>query len=210
MNRINYQRKLDRLIESFSGADEPPTLLLHCCCGPCSSYTLEYLSDYFQITAFFYNPNIAPREEYDHRFSEFRRLVSEMHTKYPITIIEGEYHPSVFYEAVRGLEKEPELGKRCFVCYRLRMERAALLAQKFGCDFFTTTLSISPKKNADKINEIGESLSEIYHVKHLPSDFKRKKGYERSIVITREHQIYRQDYCGCVFSMRHDITSQTK
>lgn len=210
MNRINYQRKLDRLIESFSGADEPPTLLLHCCCGPCSSYTLEYLSDYFQITAFFYNPNIAPREEYDHRFSEFRRLVSEMHAKYPITIIEGEYHPSVFYEAVKGLEKEPELGKRCFVCYRLRMERAALLAQKFGCDFFTTTLSISPKKNADKINEIGESLSEIYHVKHLPSDFKRKKGYERSIVITREHQIYRQDYCGCVFSMRHDITSQTK
>ena len=210
MNRINYQRKLDRLIESFSGADEPPTLLLHCCCGPCSSYTLEYLSDYFQITAFFYNPNIAPREEYDHRFSEFRRLVSEMHAKYPITIIEGEYHPSVFYEAVKGLEKEPELGKRCFVCYRLRMERAALLAQKFGCDFFTTTLSISPKKNADKINEIGESLSEIYHVKHLPSDFKRKKGYERSIVITREHQIYRQDYCGCVFSMRHDITQQTK
>ena len=161
---------------------------------------LEYLSDYFAITDFFYNPNIAPQEEYRYREEELKRLIREMHPKYEIAFVAGKYDPERFYETVRGLEHIREGGERCFACYRLRMEEAALLAAKGGYDYFTTTLTISPLKNAEKINEIGRELEVQYGVKHLPSDFKKRGGYLRSIELSKEHGLYRQDYCGCVFS----------
>ncbi len=200
MNHPNYQKELDQIIEALNHTGEVPSLLLHSCCAPCSSYTLEYLSNYFNITVLYYNPNIAPAEEYEKRVKEQARLISELHPKHPIQLITEEYQPQDFYEKVKGLEKEPEGGARCFVCYRLRMERAAHYAQKMGFDYFTTTLSISPLKNAEKINEIGNELSAIYQVNHLPSDFKKKGGYQRSIQLSKEHNLYRQNYCGCVFS----------
>ena len=200
LNRRNYQRELDQLIENIQKENRVPKLFLHACCAPCSSYVLEYLSQYFEITVFFYNPNISPEEEYRKRVREIRRLVSEMAFVHPVTITEGKYDPKRFFEMAKGLEKVPEGGERCFRCYRLRMEEAAQLAKEGGYDYFTTTLSISPLKNAPKINEIGEELSEIYGVAHLPSDFKKKNGYKRSIELSHEHDLYRQNYCGCVFS----------
>ena len=146
------------------------------------------------------DPNISPETEYRHREEELGRLIREMHPKHAITYVTGRYEPERFYETVRGLEQIPEGGERCFACYRLRMEEAASLAAQGGYDYFTTTLSISPLKNADKINEIGLDLEKKYGVKHLPSDFKKKDGYQRSIVLSKEHGLYRQDYCGCVFS----------
>lgn len=201
-NRINYQRLLDRLLEKLAQEGKTPSLLLHSCCAPCSSYVLEYLSNYFHITLFFYNPNIHPQEEYDLRLSEVKRLVNELNTNHPIKIIEGDYIPDVFYKAVRGMEQSEECGKRCHTCYRLRLEETARLAKKLDFDYFTTTLSIGPKKDSNKINEIGEEIAEIYKTNHLPSDFKRKKGYERSIVLSRELNLYRQNYCGCIFSRK--------
>jgi predicted adenine nucleotide alpha hydrolase (AANH) superfamily ATPase len=201
-NRINYQRLLDRLLEKIAQEGKTPSLLLHSCCAPCSSYVLEYLSSFFHITLFFYNPNIYPQEEYDLRLSEVKRLVNEINTNHPIKIIEGDYIPDVFYKAVRGMEQEEECGERCHACYHLRLEETARLAQKLGFDYFTTTLSIGPKKDSNKINEIAEEIAEIYKTYHLPSDFKRKKGYERSIVLSREHNLYRQNYCGCIFSRK--------
>lgn len=204
MNKVNYQKKLDRLLlhidEDNKAGRKPPRLFLHSCCAPCSSYVLEYLSDYFRITDFFYNPNIEPMSEYRYRQDELMRLISEMRPKYPIDFLPGWYDPSVFHNAVRGLEHIPEGGERCLVCYRLRMEEAAKLAAKGGYDYFTTTLSISPLKNAEKINEIGEQLEKKYGVRHLPSDFKKKNGYLRSIQLSKDHGLYRQDYCGCAFS----------
>lgn len=201
-NRINYQRLLDRLLEKLAQEGKTPSLLLHSCCAPCSSYVLEYLSNYFHITLFFYNPNIHPQEEYDLRLSEVKRLVNELNTNHPIKIIEGDYIPDVFYKAVRGMEQLEECGERCHACYRLRLEETARLAKKLDFDYFTTTLSIGPKKDSNKINEIGEEIAEIYKTNHLPSDFKRKKGYERSIVLSRELNLYRQNYCGCIFSRK--------
>ena len=202
MNQPNFQKELDQIIEALTRNGKVPSLLLHSCCAPCSSYTLEYLSNYFNITVLYYNPNISPAEEYEKRVKEQERLISELTTQHPIQLIAEEYHPQEFYERVKGLEKEPEGGARCFVCYRLRMEKAAQYAQKMGYDYFTTTLTISPLKNAEKINEIGKELSGIYQVKHLPSDFKKKGGYQRSIQLSKEHNLYRQNYCGCVFSKR--------
>ena len=155
-----------------------------------------------QITVLYYNPNIYPEEEYTKRVEEQKRLINELSPKYPIQLITEEYHSEEFYNKVKGLEKEPEGGARCFVCYRLRMEHTAQLAKTLGFDYFTTTLSISPLKNAEKINEIGEELGTLYEVKHLPSDFKKKGGYQRSIQLSKEHNLYRQNYCGCVFSKR--------
>ncbi len=202
MNQTNYQKKLDQIIEALTREGEVPSLLLHSCCAPCSSYTLEYLSNHFQITVLYYNPNIYPEEEYTKRVEEQKRLISELTPKYPIRLITEEYHSEEFYNKVKGLEKEPEGGARCFVCYRLRMEHTAQLAKTLGFDYFTTTLSISPLKNAEKINAIGEELGTLYEVKHLPSDFKKKGGYQRSIQLSKEHNLYRQNYCGCVFSKR--------
>lgn len=202
MNKINYQLKLDEIIKRHTAADETPTLLLHSCCAPCSSYTIEYLSQYFRITVLYYNPNISPESEYMHRIEEQRRFISELKTVNPVSFEPGEYDPQTFYNAVRGLENEPEGGDRCLVCYRLRLEEAARMAAERGLDYFTTTLTISPLKRADKINEIGEEIAAQTGVKFLPSDFKKRGGYLRSIELSREYGLYRQNYCGCVFSKR--------
>ena len=204
MNR-NYQKELDRLIVSLPDrrSGEPvPRLLLHSCCGPCSSYVLEYLSEYFAITVYYYNPNIYPPEEYQKRILEQERLIRECTFRYPVKFLAGDYRPEEFYDAVKGLEDCPEGADRCFACYRLRLEQAAKAAAELGCNYFTTTLSISPHKNAKKLNEIGEELAGIYRVPHLPSDFKKRNGYKRSVELSNLHGMYRQDYCGCVFSFQ--------
>ena len=200
MQKRNYQRELDAVLKELEQTGETPRLLLHACCAPCSSYVLEYLSRYFSVTVFYYNPNIYPGEEYDHRVMEIRRLIEEMDFTHPVSLVEGPYDTERFFEMAKGMEDLPEGGERCFACYRLRMEQAVLLAKKNGFDYFTTTLSISPLKNADKLNEIGEELGKKYGVRHLPADFKKREGYKRSIVLSKKYNLYRQDYCGCVFS----------
>ena len=197
MSKINYQYKLDELIKSL---DYTPKLLLHSCCAPCSSYCLEYLSSFFTITVLYYNPNISPKEEFQKRAQEQQRLISEIPAKNPVSLVVDDYDPQEFFSAVKGLENIREGGERCFACYKLRLERAAKYAKEYNSDFFRTTLSIRPLKNAQKINEIGGELSEIYSVKFLPSGFKKKGGYQRSIELSREYDLYRQNYCGCVFS----------
>lgn len=193
---------LDKIIADNQKQGIIPTLLLHSCCAPCSSYVLEYLSQFFSITVFYYNPNIYPREEYDKRVAELQRLIAQMPMKNPVTFVERGYDEKEFFEAVKGFEQIPEGGERCFKCYRLRLERTAKLAKELGFDYFTTTLSISPYKNAPKLNEISQELSEIYSVKALPADFKKREGYKRSIQLSAEYGLYRQDYCGCIFSKR--------
>ena len=200
MNRINYQKELDKVIESLSQQEKVPTLLLHSCCAPCSSYVLEYLSDYFGITVFYYNPNIYPDEEYEMRVREQQRFIRAFPAKHPIDFIEGAYDKERFYEMARGLEAVPEGGQRCFQCYELRLREAGELAKARGFDYFTTTLSISPMKNAEKLNEIGLRLAEELGVSYLSSDFKKRNGYKRSTELSREYGMYRQDYCGCVYS----------
>ena len=198
MIKINYQSRLDDLIAGLHG--ETPTLFLHACCAPCSSYVLEYLSNYFKITLFYYNPNISPAEEYQKRVAEVCRLIAELPVKNEVTFQEGRYDPESFFALAKGHEQEPEGGERCFACYALRLREAAQLAKAGGFDYFTTTLSISPYKNAQKLNEIGAAAEEEYGVKYLYSDFKKKNGYARSIELSAEYGLYRQDYCGCVFS----------
>ena len=198
----NYQKELDAIIERHQAAGEVPRLLLHACCAPCSSYCLEYLAQYFSITLFYYNPNIHPAEEYAHRVAEAKRLVQALPVKHPVSFLEGTFDPQAFYDAVKGLEQEPEGGARCEVCYRLRLEEAAKQAKEGGFDYFTTTLSISPLKDADKLNRIGEAVAAEYGVPHLPSNFKKKDGYKRSIELSKLYDLYRQDYCGCVFSKK--------
>ena len=197
---VNYERLLDELIRRLEKSGEVPTLFLHCCCAPCSSYVLEYLSKYFRITTFYYNPNIFPQEEYAHRVAELKRFVSEFPTKYPVEFLEGVYEPERYYEAVRGLEREREGGARCRKCFELRLGEAARMAKSLNFDYFTTTLSISPMKNAAVLNEVGEAMAEKYGVRHLPSNFKRKGGFLRSTELSKEYGLYRQDFCGCVFS----------
>ena len=202
LQKINYQKELEKLLTRLEKEEKVPTLLLHSCCAPCSSYVLEYLSQYFKITVFYYNPNIYPESEYTKRILEQQKLIEEMHFRYPVSFLAGKYDRDRFYEMAKGLEDIPEGGERCFRCYRQRMEEAAKLAKEGGYDYFTTTLSISPLKNAARINEIGEELAEIYHVTHLPSDFKKKNGYKRSIELSHEYDLYRQNYCGCIYSRR--------
>lgn len=196
--KINYQKELDRLIAGLG--DRTPTLFLHACCAPCSSYVLEYLSQYFDITLFYYNPNIFPEAEYRKRVEEVRRLLSELPVKLPVRLLEGKYDPESFFALAKGHEAEPEGGERCALCYELRLREAAVLAKAGEYDYFTTTLSISPYKNAQKLNEIGARLEREYGVLYLPSDFKKRDGYRRSIALSKEYHLYRQDYCGCVFS----------
>ena len=191
---------MDRLIEKNQASGEVPTLLIHACCAPCSSYVLEYLSNYFHIIVLYYNPNITSQDEYSYRLSEEERLINELPVKYPIKLIKGDYRPEEFFSAVKGLEKEPEGGARCEVCFELRLREAARYCRELGADYFTTTLTISPLKNAEKINRIGENAAAEYGVSYLPSDFKKKNGYKRSIELSREYDLYRQNYCGCVFS----------
>lgn len=202
MNQRNYQKELEKIISRHQEKGEIPRLLLHSCCAPCSSYCLEYLSQYFFITVLYYNPNIYPPQEIRLRADEQERLIGTMPVKHTVMYVEGAYEPERFYEAVKGHEHDPEGGERCFLCYRLRLTEAAREAKKGGFDYFTTTLSISPLKNARKLNEIGEELGKMYGVPYLPSDFKKKNGYRRSTELSKEYGLYRQNYCGCVFSRR--------
>ena len=222
----NYQKELDKIIEGIDAGEKgAPTLFLHSCCAPCSSYVLEYLRKYFRITVFYYNPNISMEDEYRKRVAEQKRLIAaynreisagsteqgnlqdtqtreknKNNTCYLIEVMEGAYEPECFYEVARGLEQCPEGGERCFHCYELRLRETAKRAQSGKYDYFATTLTISPLKNAVKLNEIGERLAEEYDISWLPSDFKKKGGYQRSIELSREYDLYRQDYCGCIYS----------
>lgn len=202
MDNRNFQRELDRVITRIDRSLQVPRLLLHACCGPCSSYVLEYLAGHFAIELFYDNPNISPRDEYNRRRDELVRVISYISAPYGIRLHEGEYLPARYTQAVKGLESLGEGSARCFACYRFRMEAAAKLAGELGCDYFATTLSISPYKNAEKINEIGEDIARLCGVAHLPSDFKKRGGYQRSITLCKEWGIYRQHYCGCIYSKR--------
>lgn len=206
-NKRNYQKELDGLIENLQKENKVPRLLLHSCCAPCASYVLEYLSKYFEITVFYYNPNIYPPDEYTERALEQKRFIEQFPAKYKISYVEGSYDTKRFYDMARGMEKIPEGGERCFRCYELRLRESAKLAKEGGFDYFTTTLSISPLKNAEKLNEIGEALEAEYGVKHLTSDFKKKNGYKRSTELSREYDLYRQNYCGCIFSQNQSKNS---
>ena len=205
-NVRNFQKELDRLLEGMvTNQETGKHLFLHSCCAPCSSYVLEYLRNYFRITVFYYNPNISFEQEYQKRVAEQKRLINAYNrggTGYPIDVIEGDYEPEVFYDMAAGLEECPEGGERCFLCYELRLRKTVQQALDRNYDYFCTTLSISPLKNAKKLNEIGEQLAEEYQIKWLVSDFKKKDGYKRSIELSAMYDLYRQDYCGCVYSKK--------
>ncbi len=202
MNKINYQLALDKIIEENQKQQKVPSLLMHSCCAPCSSYCLTYLAQYFRITIFYYNPNISPETEYKKRVKEQIRLIQSLDVRYPISFVEGTYEPEKFYEMAKGLEEVKEGGIRCFACYKMRQREAAYYAKEHGFDYFTTTLSVSPHKNAQKLNEIGLWLQEEVGVAYLVSDFKKKGGYLQSIELSKKYDLYRQDYCGCEFSKR--------
>ncbi len=195
----NYQLLLEEQLKDLK-KDSIPTLLLHACCGPCSSYVLEYLGNYFEITIYYYNPNIYPKEEYLRRCEECKNFYPNLKTKYPIHFKEAPYIPEDYYQKIKGYEHMKERSERCYQCYELRMEEAAKFAKENHFDYFTTTLSISPYKNADWINEIGEKLEQKYQVTYLYGDFKKKNGYKRSIELSKQYGLYRQEYCGCAYS----------
>ena len=203
----NYQKELEQKIDKQQKLGEMPKLLLHSCCAPCSSYVLEYLSPYFHIYDFYYNPNISPKREYEERKEELMRLIQEMSLQEKVTFLEGTYEPEKFFEMAKGLEGLPEGGERCFKCYEMRLRESAKIAKEQGADYFATTLTISPLKNAQKLNEIGEQIAKEYGVAYLPSDFKKKNGYKRSIELSAQYELYRQNYCGCVFSKYNGNTN---
>ncbi|MBQ9061510.1 MAG: epoxyqueuosine reductase QueH [Eubacterium sp.] len=198
--KVNYQRLLDKKIEEIRDRERIPALLLHACCAPCSSYVLEYLSAYFAITVLFYNPNIEPAEEYRARAEELKRLIREMPLRNEVKYVEGAYEPEKFHAAAAGYEDAPEGGARCARCFRLRLQEAAEYADRLGLDYFTTTLTISPLKNAQLLNRIGEQTAESHSAAFLPSDFKKRGGYQRSIELSKEYNLYRQNFCGCIYS----------
>ena len=200
MNRRNYQKELEQIIRKGEASGVFPKLLLHACCAPCSSWCLEYLNPYFDITVFYYNPNIDLEEEYRKRVKEEQRLISEMPFVRPVHFLEGIYEPEEYHRLVKGHEKDPEGGERCGICFRQRLRKSAETAAQLGFDCFTTTLTISPLKDADRLNRIGEEAALEYGTVFLPSDFKKKNGYLRSIQLSREYELYRQNYCGCSFS----------
>jgi Uncharacterized protein conserved in bacteria len=202
MNGRNFQKELDERIIKLENTETIPRLLMHSCCGPCSSYCLEYLSNYFKITVFYYNPNIYPEEEYYVRVKEQQKLISLLPQKYKISFQEGHYITKEFYDVVKGLENTGEGKERCFKCYELRLREAMKAAEIGQFDFFTTTLSVSPMKNAKKLTEIGEKIASDSKSKYLPTDFKKKGGYQRSVELSKQYGMYRQDYCGCIFSMK--------
>ena len=202
---VNYQKMLDRLISDHECKQEVPTLLLHSCCGPCSSYVLFYLSKYFDITLFYYNPNILPEAEYKKRLETQKQLLSVLPTERPIELIEGDYDSDRFLLAAKGLENEPEGGKRCAVCFQMRLDATAKLAKELNCAYFCSTLSVSPHKNATVLADISTQLSDIYEVNALPADFKKKGGYLKSVELAKTYGLYRQDSCGCPFSVRAHI-----
>ena len=201
--KVNYQKELDKVLEGLGREGRVPRLLLHSCCAPCSSYVLEYLSGYFVVTVFYYNPNIYPESEYHKRVAEQQMLIRRLKTAQPVSFMEGVYEKERFYQMAAGLERMKEGGERCFRCYALRLGEAAKKAREGGFDYFTTTLSISPLKNAQKLNEIGIALGKEAGVPYLVSDFKKKDGYKRSVELSEEYGLYRQDYCGCQFSLEN-------
>jgi hypothetical protein len=202
---MNYQIELDKTLNEIVKNGNRPKLLLHACCAPCSSYCLEYLNKYFDITIYYYNPNISKEEEYLKRLNEEKRFVSSYPFTNEVKVVQGPYDNDKFEETIKGLEKEKEGGARCFKCYRLRLEESAKYAKENNFDYFTTTLTISPYKNSQVLNQIGDELKKEYGVKYLFSDFKKKNGYKRSIELSHEYNLYRQDYCGCVYSLRNKI-----
>ena len=217
MNKRNYSRELENQIQEFQKEGRYPRLLLHACCAPCSSYCLEYLREFFDITVFFYNPNITSENEYQKRVIEEKRLIEEYNRQVEmsdfegmnsdekarkISILEGDYDPKVFYEMAKGMEDLKEGGERCKKCFELRLRETARIAKEQKFDYFTTTLTISPLKNADVLNEVGEMAGQAVGIAFLPSDFKKKEGYKRSIELSKEYNLYRQNYCGCVYSRR--------
>ncbi len=208
--KINYQLELDKTIKEIEKLDYVPRLLLHSCCGPCSTYVLEYLSNYFEIGLLYYNPNIYPKEEYFFRENEQEKLIEKLDVKYPISFIRADYRPDEYYRLVRGYEGEKEGGKRCHICFDMRLREAARIAKEKGFDYFTTTLSISPHKDSQVLNQIGKELEEEFKIKYLYSDFKKKNGFKRSVELTQEYDMYRQDYCGCVFSYKEARKRQEK
>ena len=196
---MNYDLLMEKQI---SDVEEGSTLLMHACCAPCSSACLERLGNFFDISIFYYNPNITSEDEYNKRVEEIKKFISSFKTKYKVKLIEGRYDPKEFFEISKGLEDEPERGKRCFECYKLRLEESAKVASELNFDYFCTTLTLSPYKKADWLNENGEDLNNKYNSTYLYSDFKKKNGYKRSIELSQEYNLYRQDYCGCVYSLR--------
>lgn len=201
MNKINYQRVMEEEIEKIKAAGTTPSLLLHSCCGPCSSYVLECVARFFSVTLFYYNPNIYPEKEYIHRLNEQIKLINAMPSKNKISLMESEYDHKSFLTAVKGLEKEKEGGKRCTECFKLRLTESAKKAKEYGFDYFSTTLTVSPHKNSQLLNELGKEISNRYSVKYLYSDFKKKEGYKRSVQLAKQYELYRQNYCGCEFSV---------
>ncbi len=199
---MNYQKKLDELIEKLKKDNAKPTLLLHACCAPCSSYCLEYLSKTFDVTVLFYNPNIESEMEFNKRVDELIRFIDECRSIEGVNLEILDYDNSEFYNAVEGLEDAQEGGVRCFKCYELRLRKTAEYAKEHKFEYVTTTLTISPHKNSDKINEIGVKVAEEHGLKYLLSDFKKNDGFKRSIELSKEYDLYRQSFCGCEFSKR--------
>ncbi len=201
MEKRQYHKEMDAVIAAIPQG-EVPRLLLHSCCGPCSTAVLEQLTPYFEIVLFYYNPNIAPEEEFYRRLETQKQVIADVPHPYPITLLAPPYDDAPFWEAVRGAEDTPEMGERCERCIAQRMREAAIAAKANGCALFTTTLTVSPHKNAPYINACGEEIAGEYDVKYLPSDFKKRGGYARSVALSAEYDLYRQDYCGCPMSLR--------
>ena len=200
MQKINYQIEMEKELRAIQARGDRPLLALHSCCAPCSSAVLERLNAHFRIALYYYNPNISPEAEFRHRVEEQKRLVRQMPLAEDLTVAEGPYEPERFYARVRGHEEDPEGGARCGLCFEMRLRSTAEYAKRIGADYFTTTLSISPLKDAQRLNAIGGALSEEFGVKYLFSDFKKKDGYKRSIELSHRFDLYRQNYCGCAFS----------
>ena len=201
LNR-NFQKEMDKILEKFD-LENPPSILLHSCCAPCSSHVISYLSDFFYITVFYYNPNISELDEYNRRAEEQKRFIAEYPSKNTVKFLEGDHNPREYFELIRGLEKSPEGGERCVKCYRMRLAETAKIAKEKGFDYFATTLSISPMKSSALINAIGSEVAGIYDANYLLSDFKKKNGYKHSVELSKEYDLYRQDYCGCIFTKDH-------
>lgn len=200
---MNFQKLLEEEINKIKDNNKKPKLLLHACCGPCSSYVIEYLSNYFDITIYYYNPNIYPEDEYLRRLNELIKFIKKFNDK--ITVIEEKYNTKEYYDKIKGLENLGERSKRCYNCYKFRMDKAAIYAKHNNYDYFTTTLSISPYKNAEWLNEIGKNLETKYNINYLYADFKKKNGYKRSLELSKEYKLYRQEYCGCVYSYQEKL-----
>ena len=199
---MNYDLEMEKQINNIKEGEK---LLLHACCAPCSSAVLERIGNFFDITIFYYNPNITKEEEYKKRIDEIKRFIKEIKSKYKIKLIEGNYNPNIFFDLAKGLENEPERGKRCYKCYELRLEETAKIAEQLHFNYFCTTLTLSPHKNSNWINEIGKQLNNKYATNYLYSDFKKKNGYKRSIELSKKYNLYRQDYCGCIYSYRNKV-----